>query len=490
MNIDLIPRENKIDQSKKNLFFFGKIFLIILVSFAVGASVFSYKVVTSEPADEGSFMARVSQLPIFSGLKFLAKAGDRGLKGEKDDRVNFLMLGIGGSGHDGPDLTDTIIMASLRPSDGKVSMLSVPRDLSVNIPGYGWRKINNANSFGEWEEKGKGPTLASQVVSNITGQPVHYYVRVDFSGFTELIDEIDGIDIYVDRSFTDYSYPAPNDKYQVVSFEQGWQHMDGNQALKYARSRHGTNGEGSDFARSERQQKILLAIKEKVLTPNVLLNPGKLIKLYETIKDHVATNLSTGEILTLAKMSRRVDMENITTTVLDTSPNGPLYAANIDGAYLILPRGGSWDAVQSIAENIFDQDVTTSHEPQARITDMEQKITIEIQNGTNIPGLAYTASLLLKENHFDIAKIGNAEMRDYEITTIFDLSNGDKSEELTLLRSLLDAEISVSASGWIFTPSLVPSEITLSDQDSKIKATVDDIDFLVILGASSKNILQ
>lgn len=490
MAVDLLPQDNKIEKSKKSLFFFGRIFVILVIGFAVAASVFSYQVVTSEPADGNSFMARVSQLPIFSGLRFLTGAGDNNLKGQKEDRINFLLLGVGGAGHDGPDLTDTIILTSLRPSDGKVAMLSIPRDMSVNIPGYSWRKINNANAFGEWQETGYGPILASKVVSDITGQPIHYYVRVDFSGFEEFIDEIGGLDVYVDRNFTDYAYPAPEDKYQVVSFEQGWQKMDGDTALKYVRSRHGTNGEGSDFARSRRQQKVLMAVKEKILTPSVLLNPGKIVKLYETVKDHVATNLNSREILQFVKMSRSVDLENIISKVLDTGPNSPLYATSIDGAYLILPRGGTWNEVRNIAASIFEQPAASQPTQVASAATGTEKIKVEIQNGTTVPGLAYSTSLLLKENKFDVVKIGNAMKRDYEKSIIFDLTNGEKSEELTLLRSLLDAEVSVSASGWIFTPSLIPTEITLSDEDSKIKATVDNINFLVILGQTSQNTVQ
>lgn len=484
-----MPQENKIEKSKKGLFFFGKVFITLIVTFAVAATVFSYQVVTSEPADNNSFMAKVKDLPIFSGIRFLTGAGERKLKGEKEDRINFLLLGVGGYGHDGPDLTDTIMLASLRPSDGKIAMLSIPRDLSVEIPGYGWRKINNANAFGEWQEKGYGPELASDVVSDITGQTVHYYVRIDFAGFIEFIDEIGGIEVEVERSFTDYSYPAPNDEYQVVSFSQGLQKMDGDTALKFVRSRHGTNGEGSDFARSKRQQKILIALKNKILTPSVILNPAKLITLFDTVKDHTSTNVTSREIMQFIRMAGKIDTENVITEVLDNGPNGPLYATNIDGAYMLLPRGGNWNEVQNIADTIFDQStVGTAADSNSSTIPTTQKIKVEIQNGTNIPGLAYSASLLLRQHDFEVIKIHNAIKRDYDKTVIFDLTNGGKSEDLALLRSLLDAEVSVSASGWIFTPSLVPTEITISNEDSDAQATMENIDFLVVLGQSSKNL--
>ncbi len=492
MSVDLLQDNNKIEQSKKGLFFFGRVFVTFIVIFAVAAAVFSYQVVTSEPATEDSIMTKIGKLPVFSGLKYLTGVGERGLRGERENRINFLLLGIGGAGHDGPNLTDTNIFASLRPSDGKVAMLSIPRDLSVDIPGYGWRKINHANAFGEWEKEGYGPILASQVASNITGQPIHYYVRVDFDGFIEFIDEIGGIDVNVERSFTDYQYPAGPDEYQVVSFEAGEQHMDGDTALKYVRSRHGTNGEASDFARSKRQQNVIVAVKEKILTPSLILNPKKIVKLYDTVKESVETNISTKEMILLATLSRKVDTENITNEVLSTGPGSPLYATSINGAYMILPNGGTWDTVREIAANLLDESSHSGSSVSVASTGLNQTddIRVEIQNGTTVPGLAYAASLILKENDFEVIKIGNAIKRDYAQTMVFDLTNGEKEKELAQLRSLLDAEVSVTTSGWIFSSTLVPSEVTLTDESNKVQATAKDVDFLVVLGVTSKNLVQ
>jgi len=496
MSVDLLPEKDQLVESKKSVLMFGRIFVAVIIIFAVGAAVFSYKVVTTEQATEDSFIGRVSKLPVFSGLKYLTSASERGLRGQSEDRTNFLFLGIGGAGHDGPLLTDTVMLGSLRHSDGKVGVVSLPRDLSVDIPGYGWRKLNHANAYGEWEQEGYGPIIASQVVSNVTGQPIHYYVRVDFQGFVDFIDELGGIDVNVERSFTDYQYPAPYDKYQVVSFEAGPQHMDGETALVYVRSRHGTNGEASDFARSRRQQNVMVAVKEKILTPSFILNPKKIVKMYEMVKENVATNLTTAEMVELVKMSRKIDTDNISSEVLSTGPGSPLYATSINGAYMILPRGGTWDGVRAIAENILDEGEELAGAAADSTTDGEATIgsnavaRIEIQNGTNIPGLAYTASLVLKENEFSVVKIGNALYRDNVKTIIYDLTNGKKSEELNELRSLLGADISTTTSGWIFAPDLVPTIVTLTDETGKDTATVENIDFLVILGESSKNLVQ
>ena len=168
MSVDLLPEKDKLEESKKGVLMFGRIFVAVLVIFAVVATVFSYKVVTSEQATEDSFMGRVSKLPVFSGIKYLTNASERGLRGQSEDRTNFLLLGIGGAGHDGPLLTDTVMLASLRHSDGKVGVVSLPRDLSVDIPGYGWRKLNHANAYGEWDKEGYGLPVNNVTQAKIT----------------------------------------------------------------------------------------------------------------------------------------------------------------------------------------------------------------------------------------------------------------------------------------------------------------------------------
>jgi hypothetical protein len=268
--------------------------------------------------------------------------------------------------------------------------------------------------------------------------------------------------------------------------------MDGDTALKYVRSRHGTNGEASDFARSRRQQKVIVAVKEEILTPSLILNPKKIVKLYETVQESVETNITTKEMILLATMSRKVDTDNVINEVLSTGPGSPLYATSINGAYMILPRGGTWDTVREIAANIFGESNLGSSSLSATSSESNQTETIrvEIQNGTTIPGLAYAGSMLLKENNFEVVKIGNAIKRDYAETMVFDLTNGGKEKELTSLRSLLNAEVSVTTSGWIFSSTLVPSEVTLTNESNEAQATAKDVDFLVVLGVTSKNLVQ
>jgi anionic cell wall polymer biosynthesis LytR-Cps2A-Psr (LCP) family protein len=144
-------------------------------------------------------MAGLNKVPILSHMSHLISSPDRQLIGEAEDRINVLLIGMGGEGHDGPFLTDTLIVGSIKPSDGSVAMLSIPRDLLVPVPDYGWRKINAVNAFGELEAGGRGGDLTRKTVENLLGIDIPYYVRIDFAGFKSIIDDVGGIDVYVER---------------------------------------------------------------------------------------------------------------------------------------------------------------------------------------------------------------------------------------------------------------------------------------------------
>ena len=169
-------------------------------------------------------------------LTYLVFRKDTELEGQKNDQINVLLLGMGGPGHDGPYLTDTIMIASIRPSENKVALISIPRDLGVKIANYGTQKINHANHFGEMEKENWGAAFATEVISETFDIDIPYYIRVDFKAFEEIIDEVGGVRVSVDRSFVDYMYPAPNDLYQTISFTAGPQTMDGQTALTFVRS--------------------------------------------------------------------------------------------------------------------------------------------------------------------------------------------------------------------------------------------------------------
>lgn len=429
-----------------------------LIFTGVFVLVFSFQVLLSNE----SFGENISEgFKKFSFLNVLGVTNDRPLRGESEDRINILLTGMGGLGHDGPFLTDTMILASLKPSTGQVAMLSIPRDLSIPIPNHGWKKINSANSFGEVAQPGNGAQYTADVLSKLLDVPIHYYVRLDFAGFTDLINELGGLDVYVDKPFVDYQFPADNYAYQTVQFEKGWTKMDGETALNFARSRHGNNGEGSDFARSQRQQKVLKAFKEKVLSLNTFLNPGKLSALYASYKTSVTMNMETWEILRFAKMAKDFKDDKISNYVLDDSPNSLLYATMLNDAYLLLPKDQTFGTIRRLIANIFlPQD------------DLNRNLSasIEIRNGTKLEGLASKAANLLKAKGFEISQIANAERQDFEETVIYDFTKGQKPELLAKLKAEISANVSVTLPEW------------LNQSDNTNSVSYSKADFLVILG--------
>ena len=454
-----IPKINFLDHSeekkasKKNLL--PKFLFYPLIFLAIFILIFTFQVIFS---GEG-VIENLEKINIFQSLGFTSST-DKILQGENNDRINILLLGMGGEGHPGPYLTDTMIIASIKPSENKVALISIPRDLSVPIPGYGWRKINNANHFGEMKEKNSGPKFAAEVVSKVFDIPIDYYLRVDFSGFEKLIDELGGVKINVENSFVDPTFPTDDYGYQTVSFKQGWQKMDGLTALNYARSRHGSNNENSDFARSKRQQQVLQAIKDEALSFTTFLSYRKISSLIDMYKDHMVTNLDIWEIYKLVKLAKKIDGQNITNLVIDNGENGPLYATNINGAYLLLPRDMSFYQVQQMIKLVFDP---------AQQIKAKEKVKVEIQNGTKIEGLAYQTSVNLKGKGFEVAKISNAQKQDLAKTIIYDLTNGQKTEELENLKNYLKADATI---------------------DKPIANIIysSDIDFLIILGQDQQAI--
>ena len=272
------------------------------------------------------------------------------LKGEGDGRINILMLGIGGAGHDGGTLSDTIMVASIDPKNKTVAMLSVPRDLYVKIPKNGYSKINSANSYG-------GPELTKEVVGEVLDLPIHYYVQADFAGFKQAVDAVGGVEVNNKTKLVDSQYPCDNNRgFCPFVLPAGPQQLDGKTALKYARCRHGSCG--NDFGRAERQQELLVALRQKALQASTLTNPVKVTKLIDSVGDHVRTDLQPEETQKLAAMVKDIDVSKATVKVLNNAPDGLL----IDGSSkfagagsILIPRAGAFDytEIQELAHSIF-----------------------------------------------------------------------------------------------------------------------------------------
>ncbi len=296
---------------------------------------------------------------VFNPISIVGSISSSNLK-QTDGRTNILLLGSDkrSAGEVKSVLTDTIIVASIGKLDKSVVLLSLPRDLWVESPTGYKDKINSMYAYGGAEETKK-------VAEKVLGIPVHYYVVVDFDLFKQTINIIDGVNVNVENTFDDFYYPvegkenAPDsERYQTIHFEQGIQRMDGDTALKYVRSRHGNNGENIDFARSKRQQKVVLAIKDKALSLKTLVNPTKIKELFNAYSANVDTDIDLSDLQSLYLLSQDVDFSKMRSVVLDdrsTADNGGLLYAPTDislygGAYVLIPRAGDFSQLHAYVQ--------------------------------------------------------------------------------------------------------------------------------------------
>lgn len=400
------PREVKISRNpwKKKIkwFIFGVLLIILGIGLWIGFSANrAIKNITTDGNNKSSL------------LSFLGDFNTGNLKGKSEGRTNILILGMGGGNHPGGNLSDTMIVASINYKENKLGLMNIPRDLWVPIPGFSHAKINEAYADGEKNKSaaGSGGQLSSKTVENVLGIPIHYFVRLDFEGFKKLIDTIGGVDIYVEKDLSDPYYPADNMiDYSPFKISVGNHHMDGALALKYARSRETT----SDFDRSRRQQQVMAAVKEKILTLDILANPKKVTDLINVLGDHIRTNMQIDEIYTFWNVSKNIDMTNVINKVLDTSAGGPLTSAQDSRGYYIYPRKGidNFSELQMMAKNLFDESGGDL-----------KSVKVEVLNGTSRTGTAATVSQYLKSYSYNIVSIGNARTKVNK-TIVYDYSSG------------------------------------------------------------------
>ena len=272
---------------------------------------------------------------------------------QRDDRINILLLGIDRRGGTGWGYrTDTIIIVTLEPSNKTAGLLSIPRDLQVPIPDLGEDRINTVNVYGYVQHyPGEGPALLKKTIEASFAIPIDYYILADFDGFRGIVDALGGIELEVPRELHDTQYPDPKlddpYAYRTIHFDPGWQRMDGERALEYARSRMST----SDADRAWRQQQILLAIRETVLKLNLI---PELPKLATTLKDSVQTDMTLEDMLELARLMPDIDAENLTQVVLEE----PLVYSHRrqDGAAVLLPQ---WDSINAVVAELMGAPVGT-----------------------------------------------------------------------------------------------------------------------------------
>jgi len=273
-------------------------------------------------------------------------------------RTNILVLGAVGEGYAGGDLTDTIIFLSVDNQAGRVLMLSLPRDIWI-AP-----LRTKLNSVYHYEGMGK----TKEAVSEIIGQPINYGILIDSNLFTKIVDALGGIEVEVERSFDDYKYPIAgkeNDecegdpeykcRYEHIHFEVGKQLMDGTTALKYVRSRYAEGEEGTDFARSQRQQRLLLAVKNKIFSPHFFLDPRQTFRLFKIITSNIQTDISKEKYIDFLKIALRFRPKNLKTEVLNENYliQPPPSKEKYDNQWVLVPKTENWEEIQSYVASLI-----------------------------------------------------------------------------------------------------------------------------------------
>jgi polyisoprenyl-teichoic acid--peptidoglycan teichoic acid transferase len=269
------------------------------------------------------------------------------LAGGEGGRVNALLLGVDRrEGSNWAHRADTVMVAGVDAVSGEAVLLSIPRDLQLPIPGHGEDRINTANVYGYTEGyPGGGPALVEATIESNFGIAMDGYLMADFDAFERLVDALGGVEIEVSETLHDTQYPDPRPgdphAYKTVHFDPGLQTMDGQRALEYARSRMST----SDFDRARRQQEVLVAIRQKALSPRSL---PRLPLLGVIVLDSLETNLSPREVLALGVLAVRLDPSRLRRVVLEPPlVNGRRRA---DGAAIQLPN---WSLINPVIEEHF-----------------------------------------------------------------------------------------------------------------------------------------
>lgn len=353
------PKKPKGKKWLKIMAIAGGILLAVIITILVALFIFAKQVFNTDAAR------------IYYYIQLLANNPEKSLSCD-ENRTNVLVLGVAGGDHQGFDLTDTMIFTSTNIDTADSVMMAVPRDIWVP---FLQTKVNAVYHYGETKAQNQGFTDLKQVFNELFGQPIHYFVLIDFQAFHDLIDLIDGIDVMVDRSFDDYHYPIPgkendecdgdtdyNCRYEHLHFDRGLNHMDGQTALQFVRSRNAEGEEGTDFARSLRQEKVIMALKEALLSPRIIFSPAKTKQVYEAVMANVVFFPEPSEqeqagFIKLAYSFFR-HSEGFRTLSLETgSDDNPGFLVNPPsqkyGQWVLEPAGENWDKIKEfISEKV------------------------------------------------------------------------------------------------------------------------------------------
>ncbi len=355
------------------------------------------------------------------------------LKGEDGERINILLLGIGGEGHSGGELTDTIMIASIKPTTNEASLLSIPRDLYVQVPDANrGSKINAVKFLGDKSKEKNGIELLKRTVSKISGLDIHYYVQLDFKGFIKIIDDLGGIDVYLKNDINDPAYPNFSHGYDPFYITKGWHHLDGATALKVARSRHSRMG---DFDRIERQQDIIKTAKQKASEKYSKFDIFTFKKILDSMSDNLKTDIQVKELPRFYKISKKIKNHKITTEVIDTKRY--LNRTYIGAGYTLQAKDRTYNDIKNLNESIFNIEISEEEKELIK----NENALIEIQNGTNSLDLANKIAEDLEDFGYKIINSKNIDAPDFLGVRIYDNSKKTKPNTLEFLKEKFNAVI-------------------------------------------------
>jgi LCP family protein required for cell wall assembly len=377
------------------------------------------------------------------------------LKGEGDGRVNILLVGIGGGDHDGANLTDSMVIASIDPVAKDISLLSIPRDLYVKVPDFWSMKINAAYSSaydralenGVKDDKAQAAGFAKleEVITNHIGVPIHYHALVNFQAFQQGVDAVGGIDINVKEDLYDDLLAGDNFGNPWIA-KKGQTHFDGKVGLLYAQSRHTS----SDFARGERQREVLVALKEKVFATGTFSNPSKVTKLIDALGNNITTNASLGELLRMYDVTKDIPSSSIASIGLTDEPNVLITTGQVDDQSIDLPVAGlnNYDDIKTFVRSALRDPFLKS-----------EGATVAVLNGTGEEGLAAKKAAELKSFGYNVTVVDSAPSKDYKNTVVYDRSNGVKKYTRNYLEKRIGTKVTTEPSS--SNPILVTADFVV-----------------------------
>lgn len=332
------------------------------------------------------------------------------------ERINLLFMGVDlRCDEEGPTHSDTLMVVSLDPVSRSAGILSLPRDLWVPIPGYGSNRINQAYFNGQaYDLPGGGAQLAADTVEGFLGIPIDYYLTVDFQAFVEVVDLLGGIMINAPEAINDPTYPDACYGYDPFNLPAGQYRMDGQTALKYARTRATLGG---DVDRAARQQEVVLALRNQATQldnlPQLIVSAPQ---LWRSFQDNVNTNLSLEQMLQLGQLARELPPENIRNVVIDYNYVEP--STTPDGQQVLIPIMSS---IRQLRDDLFAPPAVPTPQIEANPERIEDEgARVAIYNGTATFGLASTTQDLLRQEGVNVTEIGNADSSTYSATQIID----------------------------------------------------------------------